>query len=63
MTIDDRNIIWLDLFTFLTYQKRVKLLETFKKGEDIKQTFLHNAKVREILSEEEIAKIISKMFS
>ncbi len=61
MTIDDRNIIWLDLFTFLTYQKRVKLLETFKKGEDIKQAFLHNQKIRKILTEEEISKMKCKL--
>ena len=38
--IDERNIIWLDLFEFLTYHKKVKILSVFPKGYDIKKSFL-----------------------
>ncbi len=62
MTIDDKNIIWLDLFNFLTYQKKVKILDIFEKHKDIKKTFLSNPKIHEILTETEINKI-SNMLS
>ena len=57
MTIEDRNIIWLDLFPFLTYQKKKKILELFGKGKDIKSSFLSNKYIREILADDEIAKM------
>ena len=57
MTIDDRNIIWLDLFPFLTYQKKKKILELFSKGQDIKSSFLSNKYIREILTDDEISKM------
>ena len=57
MTIDDRNIIWLDLFSFLTYQKKIKILETFDKGKDIKLSFLSNRYIRDILTDSEINKM------
>ena len=57
MTIQDKNILWLDLFEFLTYQKKIKLLEAIEKGIDIRQCFLSNAKIREIVSNEEYNKM------
>ncbi len=57
MTVDDKNILWLDLFEFLTYAKKIKLLETIEKGVDIRQCFLSNAKIRSILSQEEFSKM------
>ena len=57
MTIQDKNILWLDLFEFLTYQKKIKLLETIEKGIDIRQCFLSNAKIKEILTNEEFNKM------
>lgn len=57
MTIDDRNIIWLDLFSFLTYQKKKKILNLFEKGKDIKSSFLSNKHIREILTDTEINKM------
>lgn len=57
MTIEDRNIIWLDTFAFLTYQKKIKILNVFNKDEDIKKSFLSNKKIYEILNQEEIDKM------
>ncbi len=57
MTIDDRNIIWLDLFEFLTYQKRTKILQVFEKGKDIKASFLSNKYIHDILTDAEITKM------
>lgn len=57
MTIQDKNILWLDLFEFLTYQKKIKLLESIEKGIDIRQCFLSNAKIKEIVSNEEFNKM------
>lgn len=57
MTVQDKNILWLDLFEFLTYQKKIKLLESVEKGIDIRQCFLSNAKIKEILTNEEFNKM------
>lgn len=57
MTIDEKNILWLDLFEFLTYSKKNKLLDIVGKGIDIRQCFLSNSKIKELLSEEEINKM------
>jgi len=57
MTVQDKNILWLDLFEFLTYQKKIKLLEAVGKSIDIRQCFLSNAKIKEILSNEEFNKM------
>lgn len=57
MTIDERNIIWLDLFPNLPYSKKKKLLEITPKGQDIKQKFLSNLAYKEILSENEFKKM------
>ena len=59
MTVDDRNIIWLDLFEFLTYQKKIKILKIFDKGKDIKSAFLSNRYIRDVLTETEISKMAS----
>ncbi len=57
MTIDDKNILWLDLFEFLNYNKKVKLLSTISRGEDIRKSFLTNKVAREILSTQEFDKM------
>lgn len=57
MTIDDKNILWLDLFEFLTYSKKFKLLQTIEKGIDIRQCFLSNSQIKEILTKEEFNKM------
>jgi len=57
MTIEDKNILWLDLFEFLTYQKKIKLLQTIDKGIDIRQCFLSNVRIKEILTHEEYSKM------
>jgi len=57
MTIDDKNILWLDLFEFLTYHKKEKILKIFNKGEDIRKNFLNSLKVKELLSETEFRKM------
>lgn len=57
MTIDERNIIWLDLFPNLAYSKKKKLLEITPKGQDIKQKFLANLAYKEVLNENEFKKM------
>ena len=57
MTIEEKNIIWLDLFEFLTYQKKIKILNIFPKLKDIKESFLSNPQVREVLSDLEFKKM------
>ena len=57
MTVEDKNILWLDLFEFLTYSKKYKLLEIVGKGIDIRQCFLSNANIRQILTNEEFNKM------
>ena len=57
MTVDEKNIVWLDLFPFLTYHKKVKILESFKAGEDIRSKFRSNPILNTILAEEEYNKM------
>lgn len=57
MAIEEKNIIWLDIFEFLTYSKKDKILKAFDKGEDIRKGFLKNQKIKDILNEQEIRKM------
>lgn len=57
MTIDDKNIIWLDMFPTLSYNKKKRLLDIFPKGQDIKLSFLSNSQVQGIVTDEEYAKM------
>ncbi len=57
MTIDDKNIIWLDSFHFLSYQKKQKLLQLFAKGEDLVANFFSNQGVYSVLTTDEFSKI------
>ena len=57
MNIDDRNIIWLDLFGFLTYHKKKKILSCFDKGVDIKKVFKSKPELRTILTDMEYNKM------
>jgi len=57
MTIDDKNILWLDLFECLSYTKKIKMLESVPRGQDIRKTFLTNPIIKEILSQEEFNKL------
>lgn len=57
MEVYDKNILWLDMFPFLNYAKKIKLLSIFAVDKYICNNFLHNPKVQEILSEQEISKM------
>ena len=57
MTNEDKNILWLDLFDFLTYGKKIKLLSTVQKSENIREHFLKSKEVKEILTNEEYNKM------
>ncbi len=57
MTIDEKNILWLDLFPALSYSKKRRLLDTLPKGVDIKASFLQNEEIKHILSDEEYLKM------
>ncbi len=59
MTIDDKNILWLDLFGFATYNKKKKLLDACPRGSDIKKSFLHNDLARSLFTEQEINRMMS----
>lgn len=57
MKVEDKNILWLDLFDFLSYGKKIKLLNTIEKSEDLRKKFLTNDKVKSILTSEEFNKM------
>ena len=57
MTFDDKNILWLDLFDFLAYGKKIKLLSCIKKGENLRENFLTNPNIKEILTNQEFNKM------
>lgn len=57
MTIEEKNILWLDLFPTLSYIKKKKLLDCISSGEDIKASFLSNTKIKKILLPEEFDKM------
>ncbi len=57
MTNQDKNILWLDLFDFLAYGKKIKLLETIKKSESLREKFLNSLEIKEILTNEEYNKM------
>ena len=57
MTIDDKNILWLYLFDFLAYGKKIKLLSAIKKGENLRENFLKNDEIKEILTNQEYNKM------
>ena len=57
MTIDNKNILWLDLFETLTYNKKLKLLDIAGRNNDIRKVFLNNQSIRELLSTEEFNKM------
>ncbi len=57
MKVEDKNIIWLDTFEFLTYHKKDKILKLFAHNEDIRKEFLKNPHLKEILNEHELRKM------
>ncbi len=57
MTVEDKNIVWLDLFPFLSYQKKIKLLTLFDVDLDLKKVFLVKPAFREVLTQEEFSKM------
>lgn len=61
MTIDEKNILWLDMFPALSYAKKRKLLDLLPKGEDIKSSFLLSEPVKELLSEDEFNRMASRV--
>ncbi len=52
----NKNILWLDLFEFLTYNKKYKLLEVCGE-KDIRSIFLNNEEIKQILTNEEFNKM------
>lgn len=57
MTNYEKNILWLDLFDFLSYGKKIKLLESVKKEENLREQFLTNSYIKDILTNEEFNKM------
>lgn len=57
MTNEDKNILWLDLFDFLAYGKKIKLLNSINKNENLREKFLHTQEIKEILTNEEYNKM------
>ena len=57
MTNEDKNILWLDLFDFLTYGKKIKLLDSIGKTENLREKFLKEQKIKDILTNEEFNKM------
>ena len=47
MTIDEKNILWLDLFENLAYNKKSKLLEIAGRNKDIRKIFLTNDLIKQ----------------
>lgn len=56
MNINDLNILWLDLFEALTYTKKLKLLN-ISKDKNLREIFLTNLEVKEVLTNEEFSKM------
>lgn len=56
MNINDLNILWLDLFEALTYTKKLKLLN-ISKDKNIREIFLNNLEIKEVLTQEEFNKM------
>ena len=56
MNINDLNILWLDLFEALTYTKKLKLLN-ISKNKNLREIFLNNSEIKEVLSQEEFNKM------
>ena len=56
MTIDDKNILWLDMFENLSYGKKTKLLN-ISKGENLRAIFLQNQQCKDVLTSQEYNKM------
>ncbi len=57
MTNEDKNILWLDVFEFLTYGKKIKLLTLIDKNDNLRQKFLQEKEIKNILTSEEYNKM------
>lgn len=57
MTNEDKNILWLDLFDFLSYGKKIKLLSVINKTDNLREKFLILPEIKEILSSQEYNKM------
>lgn len=57
MTNQEKNIIWLDLFESLSYNKKIKLLELMQPQENLREIFLKNSQIKQILTSEEFNKM------
>ena len=57
MTVDDKNILWLDLFESLAYNKKIKLLEIVGKGQCLRKNFLKTEEFKQVLTSEEYNKM------
>ena len=57
MTNEDKNILWLDLFDFLAYGKKIKLISAINKGDNLRECFLTNQEIKKILTNAEFNKM------
>lgn len=57
MTVDEKNILWLDLFNFVGYNKKAKLLSLFK-GKDVRLELRSSKVARELFTESELNKML-----
>lgn len=56
MSIEEKNILWLDLFDFLGYQEKVKILSIFGANTDIRKCF-KNKQIIDIVTEAKYIKM------
>lgn len=57
MTNYEKNILWLDLFDFLSYGKKIKLLDVINKDDNLRERFLQIDSIKEILTSQEYHKM------
>ncbi len=57
MTNEDKNILWLYLFEFLSYGKKIKLLNALPKQDNLRENFLKMSEIKQILTNEEFNKM------
>ena len=57
MKVEDLNILWLDLFENLSYNKKMKILSLVAQGENIREIFLKSLEIRNVLSKQEFSQM------
>lgn len=53
----EKNILWLDMFETLGYNKKIKLLEIAGENTDLRKIFLQNSEIQASLTQEEFNKM------